>query len=221
MVSDYRVAMLAVAMLAIVVWIVGAGPPLWILAPAALIFVAAFANARRRSAFGPVTFARLLPGLTKDTPPTDQWVAPHAEPIDIGEELIDLLKSAMDRTARMLEDQGRLDPFVLHEDADGTVRIRRVGEAGSGGVLALARETARSIDASTPRVVLAVADTVELEGRTRHVVRYEAAERRFHNRTLVFVQPIRPRQLIIPATTVGLPIYVGTSEHLLRSSKPG
>jgi hypothetical protein len=91
--------------------------------------------------------------------------------------------------------------------------------SGSGGVLALARETARSVDASAPRVVLSVADTVELEGHARQVVRYEAAERRFHDQTIVFVQPIRPRQLIIPATTVGLPIYFGKSAFLLRSSK--
>ena len=52
--------------------------------------------------------------------------------------------------------------------------------------------------------------------KSRRVVSYEAAERRFRDRTLVFIQPIRDRRLIFPATVEGLPIYVGDGEHTLR-----
>lgn len=39
--------------------------------------------------------------------------------IDLGEELLDLFTSARQRSARMLEDHGRLDPFVMYENPEG------------------------------------------------------------------------------------------------------
>jgi hypothetical protein len=135
--------------------------------------------------------------------------------IDLGEELLDLLTSARKRSARLLEDHG-LDPFVMYEDREGSVRIRSVEVPDPARALARARETARSVDPSAPRVVIAVTDRARFRGKDQQVVRFGAAERRFRDRTLVFIQPIRKRRLIFPATLEGLPIYVGDGEHTLR-----
>jgi hypothetical protein len=72
------------------------------------------------------------------------------------------------------------------------------------------------VDPSAPHLVIAVADRATFRGKDQKVVRYEAAERRFRDRTLVFVQPIRARRLMFPATVEGRPIYVGDGEHTLR-----
>jgi hypothetical protein len=136
--------------------------------------------------------------------------------IDLGEELLDLLISARQRAVRLLEDHGRLDPFVMYEDRQGSVRIRPVEGSDPAQALARARESARSVDPSAPRLVVVVADRTNYRGKEQPVVRYEAAERRFQDRTLVFIQPIRVRRLMFPATVEGLPIYVGDGEHTLR-----
>src|ERR1700704_2819523 len=98
MVVAIRVALVAVVVLAIVALIGGASPPIWwILVPAGALLVArAFVTARLRNGFGQVP---------PEEPSTRQWVAPHTEPIDIGEELIDLLQSAMAPNTQMLEGQ--------------------------------------------------------------------------------------------------------------------
>lgn len=157
----------------------------------------------------------------RDAPTSTRTFEAMDTSIDVGEELLDLLTSARHRSARLLEDHGRLDPFVMYEDREGSVRIRSVEVPDPAQALARARESARAVDPTAPRLVIAVADRAKVRGKTRNVVRYEAAERRFQDRTLVFIQPIRDRLLIFPATVEGLPIYVGDGEHALRFAAGG
>jgi len=203
--SPVRVALVGAGISALLAWLTSW--PGW-LGFGTLVVLVMFLNERDWTLFGPHERATS----------TSLRIAPHTEPIDIGEELIDLLWSAAQRSARLLEDRGRLEAFVMYEDAHGSVRIRPVAETDPDRVLNRARETARSIDASAPRVVLAAADAFELDGRRRRVVRYEAAERQFRDRTYAFAQPIRPRRLIVPPTTEGPLHYLGEAGHSLRFS---
>ena len=168
--------------------------------------------------------SRMLGRTAVDTSPTAPVLAfQEGLTIDLGEELADLLKTATVRVARQLEDKGRFDPFVMYEDAGGTVRVRQVPPDAVVDELTAARTTARSIDPTAPRLVLAVAAEASIgSSRKREpVVVYEAAERRFRDRTLAFVQRRVPRRIVIPATTKGRPIYVGDAAHTLRFSGPG
>jgi len=160
--------------------------------------------------------ARDIRAVIGDESTSATMFEPSETSIVLGEELLDLLTSARQRSARMLEDHRPLDPFVMYEDREGSVRIRSVELPDPAQALARTREAARSVDPSAPRLVIAVADRARFRGKDQQVVRYEAAERRFRDRTLVFVQPIRHRRLIFPATVDGLPIYVGDGEHTLR-----
>jgi hypothetical protein len=171
--------------------------------------VIAFLNARDQEFLGRDGLSATAPRLVEADRPS----------IDLGDELADLLTSARQRAGRMLEDRGRLDPFVIYEDAQGSVRIRPVDAPDPDMALARAREGARSIDESAPRVVLVVPGAARIGGRTRRVVVYEAAERRFRDRTLTFIQPYVPRRArIFAAHAEGLPIYVGDGTHALRFS---
>jgi hypothetical protein len=180
----------------------------WVLAAVAVAGAIAFLNARDWEAFGREPF---------DLPSTAPKVS-SAEPqsLDLGDELADLLKSAMYRARRSLEDTRRLDPFVMYEDAAGNVRIKRVDGSDPERTAARAREVARAVDAGAPRIVLAVPSVAELDGRPRRVVLYEAAERRFRERTLAFVQPYRPARLFLPVSVSDDLLYVGDAAHILR-----
>ncbi len=204
-----RVALVGLAIVAVLAWLTG-----WLgwIGFGALVIAVMFLNARDWTIAGPPRV---------DESSQAPRIAPYAEPIDIGEELVDLMWSAAQRSTRILEDRGRLGPFVMYEDAEGNVRVRPVATADGDGALGRAREVARSIDVSAPRVVLAVPDVVELAGRRSKVVRYEGAEHGFRERTYAFVQPIRARRLIFPATTEGPLIYIGDGEHTLRFSAAG
>lgn len=199
-----RVALVGLMIVVLLAWLTGW--PGWI-GFGALVIVVVFLNARDWTIGGP-------PRVDEST--IAPRIAPHTEPIDIGEELVDLIWSAAQRSARILEDRGRLEPFVMYEDAQGNVRVRPVDAADGDRVLGRAREAARSIDVSAPRVVLAVTDVENLAGRRRQIVRYEAAERGFRERTFAFAQPIRPRRAIFPSTTEGPLIYLGDGEHSRR-----
>lgn len=207
--TGIRVAVVGVVIVAFLVWLTGEA--IW-LGFGVVVVLVMFLNARDWSVWG---------RLVGDEPTAAPRIAPHTESIDIGEELVDLLTSAAYRSARMLEDHGVFDPFVMYEDAEGNVRVRSIDAGEPARVLSAAREAARSLDATVPRVVLAVVDLVELDGRRRSAVRYEAAERGFRDRTFAFVQPIRARRLFIPATTEGPPAFVGDGDHALRFAADG
>ncbi len=180
----------------------------WLIAAAAVAAAIAFLNARDWEAFGRAPF-----DLSSTAPKVS---TAESVSIDLGDELDDLLRSASYRARRSLEDTGTLEPFVMYENAAGEVRTRRVDASDPEAALARARESARAVDASAPRIVLAVPGLAEIDGRPTRVVMYEAAERRFRERTLAFVQPYRPGRLKLPTTVQEQLLYVGEAPHTLR-----
>jgi hypothetical protein len=180
----------------------------WVIGVAAVAGAFAFLNARDWEVFGREPF---------DLPSTAPKISTKDSPsIDLGDELADLLRSASYRARRSLEDSRRLEPFVMYEDAAGNVRIRQVDGSDPDRVLARAREAARAVDESAPRIILAVPSVAEIDDRSTRVVMYEAAERRFRERTLAFVQPYRLGRLIFPTAVAEGVIYVGDAPHTLR-----
>jgi hypothetical protein len=143
-------------------------------------------------------------------------VPPGSMDLDLGEDLGDLLSGAAHRATRLLEDQGGFDPFVMYVDAGGEVRIRNVGPGTPEATLARARDAARALDASASRLVVVSLGRGEIDGRSRPAVRYEAAERRGRDRTLLFVQPYRGKALLSPAHTTSRPIFAGDGTESLR-----
>ena len=136
--------------------------------------------------------------------------------MDLDEELADLIVSASQRAIRILEDGKRLTPFVMFEDASGDVRTRLI-DAPQDRWLSRARETARGIDSSAPRVVIAVDGQVTDGARwSRAAVLYEAAERTHRPRTLAFIQLYRPRRLIFSGQALTNLVYFGDAAHVLR-----
>jgi hypothetical protein len=208
-VSALKIGLLICAFVAVVGFLSG---EMWVLLAIGFVAAAiAFLNARdwdiERHPFDlPASAPRVRSG--------------DVESIDLGEELADLLHSVSYTAGRLLEDKGRVEPFVMYEDARGEVRTRRVDTNDPERVLGRAREIARAIDPTAPRVILAVPGTAEIDGRARKVVIYEAAEKHFRDRTLAFVQPYDPRLLIFPARVRGVPIYVGDAPHALRFATP-
>lgn len=179
----------------------------WLVGVSAVAAAIAFLNARDWEAFGRAPF---------DTSSTAPKVSTReSESIDLGDELEDLLRSASHRARRSLEDSGKLEPFVMYENGDGDVRVRRVDGSDPDSALRRAREVARAVDADAPRIILAVAGSALVDGRPTRAVHYEAAERRFRERTLAFVQPYRAGRAKFPTTVKGLH-YVGDAPHTLR-----
>jgi hypothetical protein len=120
----------------------------------------------------------------------------------------------------LLEERGGFDPFVMYIDARGDVRIRNVGPGTPEGALPRARDAARALDASASRLVVVTLGRGEIDGRSRPAVRYEAAERRGRDRTLLFVQPYRGKSILSPAHTTSRPIFAGDGPESLRTT-PG
>jgi hypothetical protein len=140
------------------------------------------------------------------------------EPVHLSDELIELLKSAMEIADRGLA-AGRLVPFLVYEDPkSGRPRTRTLPHAGAGDALASARRHARGSHPDIVRLVLAGLGDVELEGRPQRAVIYEAADRQAGSATLTFAQRYKARRLIFPAATVGRPIFVGRADYRLRPS---
>jgi hypothetical protein len=137
------------------------------------------------------------------------------EPLAMSDELADLLRSATEIAGRTLEERGRFDPFVIYEDAGGTLRMRQVAERDARLALTKAREQARAVHPDVPRVVLAVMGEAEIDGRRERAVVYEAAEHHF-DRTPRFAQRYEPRRPMLPGSLKGRPIYVGRSDYRLR-----
>ena len=177
--------------------------------------IIAFAGARELRWFDDEAREQGL-DLSSTAPP---FVAHEDESIDLGDELLDLLRSASVRANRLLEDTGRLDPFVIYEDQQGNVRVRSVDQSDPERTVERGRIAARSVDPGAPRLVLVWPGVAEFGGRRRSAVIYEAAERRFRDRTLVFVQRRTSRRLVFPAGTAGLPEYAGDAGHSLRFSR--
>jgi hypothetical protein len=84
--------------------------------------------------------------------------------------------------------------------------------------MARARESARAIDQSAPRVVIGLAGGVRINGRRGHAILFEVAERGFRERTLGFAQMYRPKQLIFSGQAQGRLLYLGDAAHTLRFS---
>ncbi len=203
--TPLRIGLLVAAPMLVVAWATGW---VWLFACVAVAAAIAFLNARDWEAYGRDPF---------DLPSTAPRVSTTStESIDLGDELADLLRSAEYRARRSLEDTGKLDPFVMYEDAGGNVRVRAVDASDPERTLQRAREAARAVDPTAPRLVLAVPGIAEIDGRPRRAVIYEAAETGFRERTLSFAQEYRRRRLIFPATLVGDPTYVGAAPHTLR-----
>lgn len=205
--SPGKLAIVGIALVAGLAWLVGIDV-IYIAGAAIVVGLIMFLNARDWHAFG-----------------TDPWDLPARAPkvdtrdldsIDLGDELEDLLRSAAFTAGRLIESKGRLDPFVMYEDAAGNVRTRRVDETDPERILPKARELARAVDESAPRVILAAPGFAGIDGKAMRVVIYEAAERRFRERTLAFVQPYQRRHLIFPAELKGVPMFVGDAPHSLR-----
>jgi hypothetical protein len=138
-------------------------------------------------------------------------------PLDVSEDLLDLLRDARLRAGRLLSEHGTVEPFVAWHDAAGDSHGAVVQVPDGTAPLARARERARAVDPSAPRVVLAVLGRAVIDGRRRHIVFYEAAERGFRSRTTGFVQTYRPRRLaVFGARLEAKPIYIGDGAHALR-----
>jgi hypothetical protein len=200
----------AFAVLALLGWVVGAG---WVLLPLAVLGgLIAFLNARDWTAFGP------LSGDLPTRAPVLADVHPEAPGIDLDDELEDLLVSARDHAVRQIEDGKQVEPFVMWQDAQGNVKVRRVTTSDPELAMARAREAARAIDQSSPRVVIGLAGRVRIDGRRGHAILFEVAERGFRERTLGFAQMYRPKQLVFSGQAQGRLLYLGDAAHTLRFS---
>lgn len=204
--SDWRVAAVVAGILVILAITSGLG---WVLlAPGILIVIVTWLNARDWSVYG-----------------SDPWDLPSTAPklieadvpsFDLEDELADLLRSARHLAIRRLEDDGRLEPFVTFEDAEGEFRVRRVDVGPGADALARGRVIARQVDPSAPRVILVVPGLLELGGRIRPAILFEAGEHRFEARTMAFAQLYRPKRFFFPADATGPAMYLGDTLHSLR-----
>jgi hypothetical protein len=205
-VSDWRVAAVVTGLLVILAVTTGLG---WFLfAPGILIVIVTWLNARDWSVYGsdPWDLPSTAPKLVEEAAPS----------IDLDDELADLLRSARHLAVRRLEDDGRVEPFVMFEDSDGEFHVRKVNvDSGEDG-LAHGRTIARQVDPSAPRVVLVVPGLLEFARKTRPAILFEAGEHRFQARTMSFAQLYRPKRLIFPAAAEGRAMYLGEALHSLR-----
>ncbi|MDQ3688990.1 MAG: hypothetical protein M3406_02950 [Chloroflexota bacterium] len=204
--SDWRVAAVVAGAIAILAVTSGLG---WLLfAPGILIVLVAWLNARDWSVYERDPW---------DLPSTAPKVAEVSAPcMDLDDELGDLLRSARDLATRLLEDDGRLEPFVMFEDGDGEFRVRKVAVDGGADGLARGRAVARQVDPSAPRVVLVVPGVLDFAGKARPSILFEAGEHLFQARTLAFAQLYRPKRLMFPAAAEGRTLYLGEALHSLR-----
>lgn len=208
--SDWRVAAVVAGLVVILAITTGLG---WlVLAPGIVIVMATWLNARDWNAYGADPW---------DLPSTAPKVAETPAPsIDLDDELADLLRSARDLAIRRLEHDGRVEPFVMFEDADGEFRVRKVSVDSGADALARGRTVARQVDTSAPRVVLVVPGLLELAGKARPAILFEAGEHRFEARTMAFAQLYRPKRLIFRAGADGPAMYIGEALHSLRFAPP-
>jgi hypothetical protein len=206
--SDWRVAAVGAALMIGLGWLTGAWA--FFLVFGVTVALVMWLNARDWNVYGADPWD--LPSTAPKLPSADD----DAPSIDLDDEIEDLLRSAIQLAVRRIEDVGRLEPFVMFEDADGDVRVRKVQVDDPELMLARARTIARQVDPSAPRVVLAVPGRVELKGRTRAAILLEASEYRFRDRTMAFAQLYRPKRFLFAAVAEGRPMYIGESLHLLR-----
>lgn len=135
---------------------------------------------------------------------------------DMSEELVDLLRTTRVRADRFIAERGRPVPFVAWHDRAGEPHAKLVDAPRGAEPLTRARELARSLDASAPRVVLCVPGRGTVAGKSGACVLYEAAERGFRDRTVTLVQAYSPKRIVFGGQLVGKPEFAGEGEHTLR-----
>jgi hypothetical protein len=156
---------------------------------------------------------RFKPKATSRAP----FVVPDGLPApDMSEELLDLLRTTRVRADRFIAERGHAMPLIAWHDRSGEPHAKLVDVPKGADPLVRAREMARALDASAPRVVICVPGLGLVGGRAKLCVLYEAAEQGFRDRTVSFRQAYSPRRLIFPGQLRGLMEFAGDSEHTLR-----
>src|SRR4051794_20871311 len=85
----------------------------------------------------------------------------------VGDELLDLVKTAYEHADRSLRHDGHIPAFVMYEEHSGEVHVRELDASDSERAMPRAREVARALDEHIPRLV-AVATGWGSIGRRRH-----------------------------------------------------